>query len=181
MGRTFRTLCPFTKSPVFYIKEWWYGGADGAGLSSLVLARVQPRGGAGQLPLLLEQEQSKHSPVCYWSLCWPPTGNQARVGLSSKERHREKKTKKKIGGENSCAVVEVGIKNDAEQRGKGVTLFWGNCEVCRGGIQSPDGSEAGGGESVTAVLGLKAQASVCCGTERMALQSRGSNLTVAAM
>lgn len=160
-------LCPLAKRPVFYIKEWWYGGADGAGLSSLVLARVRPKGGADQLTLLLEQEQSKHPPVCYWSLCWPPTGNWARVGLSGKERHRKKRKKKKkkrAFGEkkkNSCAVVEVGIKSDAEQRG---------CfeETVGSGGEEDEVQTAvkmGGGEPVEAVLGLKAQVRLCCTTD----------------
>ncbi len=53
-------------------------------------------------------------------------------------------------------------------------------ELRRGGRRSPDGSKMGGGEPVTAVSGLKAQVSVC-GTERMAQQSRGSNLAAAEM
>lgn len=39
----------------------------------------------------------------------------------------------------------------------------------------------GGGEPVRAVLGLKAQVSMCCGTEWTAQQNRGSNLTTTAM
>ncbi len=53
--------------------------------------------------------------------------------------------------------------------------------VWRGGRRSPDGSKTGGGEPVRAVLGLKAQVSVRCGTERAAQCSRGSNLTAAPM
>lgn len=53
--------------------------------------------------------------------------------------------------------------------------------VWRGGRRSPDGSKTGGGEPVRAVLGLKAQVSVRCGTERTAQCSRGSNLTAAPM
>lgn len=108
------------------------------------------------------------------------------MGLRGKERHRKKKKKrrrqkkKKLKGhlgENSCAVVEVGIKNDAEQRG----CFEEIVRSAREADEVQTAVKMSGGEPVKAVLGLKAQVRVCCTTERMAQQSRGSNLTALVM
>lgn len=50
-------------------------------------------------------------------------GWAARSGTGKKGQK-----KKRAFGRNSCAVVEVGIKNDAEQKGP----FWGNSEGLEG-------------------------------------------------
>lgn len=72
-------------------------------------ASVRPKGGARQLTLPLEREQSKYPPASYWTVL---TSNR-KLNKGGTERQEA------APGENSCVVAEVGTKNDAEQRVEG--------------------------------------------------------------
>lgn len=83
-------------------------------------------------------------------------------------------TKKKFLGENSFAVVEVGIKNDAKLRAK-VCSVLKNSGVKRKRRRCPDCFR---GDLVRAALGLKAQVSVCYGTEQTAEKTRAGEVII---
>lgn len=82
-------------------------------LSSLVLPRVRPRGGAGShYSWNGSRVNTRQSAIGHCTDLQQETkqgwGREARSGTGKKDK------KKGIWGENSCAVVEVGINNDAE-------------------------------------------------------------------